>query len=159
MPTTTDCLVGIAVRTSSGFTLPELVATLVIIGIMAAVVVPRFASRSDFDAFGFAEQTRAGLRFAQKTAIAKRRQVCVAIAGNSLSLSFATNFGGACDRPVFGPASNQAYVLAATSGIAITAANFSFDALGRPSAGQALSVTGGSAAKLITVEAETGYVH
>jgi MSHA pilin protein MshC len=155
------------VRTSSGFTLPELVVTLVIIGIMAAVVVPRFVNRTDFDVFGFAEQTRAALRFAQKSAIAKRRQVCVTIAGNSLSLTYASNFVGSCAgltcaanpaNCLANPATGQGYTLPSTNGIVVTTVNFSFDALGRPSAGQVLNVTGGSATRAITIAAETGYV-
>ena len=150
---------------AAGFTLPELVATMVVIGILAAVAVPRFVTRNEFDVFGFTEQTRQALRFAQKSAIAKRRQVCVTIAGNSLSLTFASAFGGGCDTPVLNPAGNPApapdqnYRQAAPSGITLSAASFNFDALGRPSAAQSLGVSGGSATQIIVVEAETGYVH
>lgn len=145
-------------RCCVGFTLPELVVTLVVIGIMAAVVVPRFVTRSEFDVFGVANQTRQALRFAQKTAIAKRRQVCVTIAANSVSLQFAQSFGGACNQSAFGPVSAAQYVLPAQSGVSISAASFNFDALGRPSAAQSVSVAGGTASQTILVEAETGYV-
>lgn len=155
-------------QTSSGFTLPELVATLVIIGIMAAVVVPRFANRADFDVFGVTQQTRAALRFAQKSAIAKRRQVCVTIANDSLDLTFGTHFGDSCTgftcaanpaNCLTNPATGKGYTLSVTSGISITAASFYFSALGKPSAVQSLTVSGGSSTQTITVEAETGYVH
>ena len=141
---------------------------MVVIGILAAVAIPRFATRAEFDAFGYSEALRQALRFAQKSAVAKRRQVCVTIAGNSLSLAFATNFGDNCggltcaanpNNCLKNPGTGQGYTLPATSGIAVTDASFYFDALGRPSAQQSLSVTGGSSTQTITVEAETGYVH
>jgi len=154
-----------SLRREAGFTLPELIVTLIVIGILAAVAVPRFVTRSEFDVFGFTEQTRAALRFAQKSAITKRRTVCVTLAANSLSLAFASTFGGACDTPVLNPAGNpqpaadQNYRVAAVNGIAITAATITFDPLGKPGNAQALSVIGGSSTQIITVEAETGYVH
>lgn len=123
--------------------------------------MPRFASRSDFDAFGYTEQMRSGLRFAQKSAVAKRRQVCVTIASNALSTTLAPTFGGSCDSAyhLTDPSTGKPFTVPSVSGISVTAASFSFDALGRPSAGQTLSVTGGSNSQTITVEAETGYVH
>lgn len=151
---------------SAGFTLPELVVTLAVIGILAAVMIPRFAQKSDFDAFGYAEQTREALRFAQKSAIAKRRLVCVAIASNTISIQFASAFGvNACNTALINPATGKAYGItsqdAAPSGVSITALSFNFDALGHPSfaANQTLTVTGGSATQSIIIEAETGYVH
>ncbi|HZW22007.1 type II secretion system protein, partial [Noviherbaspirillum sp.] len=61
-----------------GFTLTELIVTLVILGILAIAIVPRFLDRSTFDSRGFHDETLAILRYAQKTAIAQRRNVCVA---------------------------------------------------------------------------------
>lgn len=148
-------------RTCSGFTLPELVATLVIIGILAAVVVPRFANRADFDVFGFTSQTRQTLQFAQKSAIAKRRLVCVSLSGGTLSLRFASAFGAnACNTPLNGP-DGQAVSQTAPSGVMITDAAFNFDPQGQPGLANALvlNVTGGSNAQTITIEAVTGYVH
>jgi MSHA pilin protein MshC len=144
---------------AAGFTLPELVVTLVLIGIMAAVIAPRFASRAEFDVFGYTEGTKQALRFAQKSAIAKRRSVCATIAGNSLSFTFGASYGAACSLSLLEPASSKAYVLAAPSGVTISAASFSFDPLGKPSAAQSLSVSGGASTQVIVVEAETGYVH
>lgn len=153
-------------KRSGGFTLPELVVTLVVLGILAAVIIPRFAKKSDFDVFGYAEQTREALRFAQKSAIAKRRLVCVAIASNTISIQFASAFGASsCNTALINPATGKAYGLAsqdaAPSGVSINALSFNFDALGHPgfAANQTLTVTGGSATESIVIEAETGYVH
>lgn len=143
----------------AGFTLPELVATMVVVGILAAVAVPRFMDRTGFDVFGYSELVREALRFAQKSAIAKRRTVCVSLSAGSLSLKVSTSFGGSCTPALLDPSSGQAYTLSARSGVSVADAAFSFDALGRPSAQQSIAVSGGGVTQNIVVEAETGYVH
>lgn len=150
----------LAARRESGFTVTELVATMVIIGVLAAVAIPRFITQAEFDAFGFAEQTRAALRYAHKSAIAKRRQVCVDVVANQLSLRVATTFRAAsCDETLVNPADGNAYMQTAPRGVTISSASFSFDELGRPGAATALSIAGGALTQVVTVEAETGYVH
>jgi MSHA pilin protein MshC len=139
-----------------GFTIIELVTVMLLISILAAVAMPKFASRGDFDVLGSEQQTLQALRFAQKAAIAKRRQVCVSIASNTLTLQFASTYGSACDQTL--PTTWQP----PQNGIGITSSSFNFDPLGRPSftTTQTLSVTAsGAATQTITIEAETGYVH
>ena len=144
----------------SGFTVPELVATMVIIGVLAAVAIPRFITQTEFDTFGFAEQTRAALRYAQKSAIAKRRLVCVDVAANQLSLHVASAFRAAnCDQALLNPANGSAYAQSAPRGVTVSAANFTFDELGRPAAAAVISIAGGTLTHVVTVESETGYVH
>ena len=128
----------------------------------AAVAIPKFTSRGDFDVLGFLQQTQQSLRLAQKTAIAKRRLVCVSIASNTLSLQFASTYGASvCDQNLINTTTGSAWSQAAPNGIGITALAFNYDPLGRPSFAttQTLNVTGGAATKNITIEAETGYVH
>ena len=141
-----------------GFTLTELIMVIVIAGILAVVVVPRFYDVQVFQSRGFADQVQASLRYAQKIAIAQRRFVCAAFTANSITLT--TGATNACGTPLVSLTGEASYVINAPSGItfAATPEAFSFNALGKPSiATQTISING--AANSITIEAETGYVH
>lgn len=149
----------ISVRTEQGFTLIELIVVMIVIGILAVIVAPRFANRSDFDARGYFDGTLSVLRYAQKTAVAQRRMVCVSFGASAVTLTIASTFGGACDTPLTGTNGVAPYSLAAPTGISFTAtpANFSFLPSGAASLGQNISVSGLSGHS-ITVVAATGYV-
>lgn len=151
---------------ASGFTTVELVVTLVIVGILAAIALPRFQDTSAFTQLGFSDEVRAALRYAQKLAIAKRREVCVDFlpAGGGLPDRLALTFnpttvvGAACTNAVNLPGQSAPYVVNVPTGIALVAsANFRFNGLGQPSvAPVTIALTG--RALPITVAAETGYV-
>lgn len=146
-----------ALSCQHGFTLVELVMVMIIVGILAVFAAPRFFDADIFRSRGFADQVQASLRYAQKIAIAQRRFVCVTIAGNSLSL--ATGTVATCGTPLASPSSGGNYVIDAPANVTVTEASFHFKALGSPSAGVTVSVTGGDMTRNIIVEAETGYVH
>ncbi|MFP5404259.1 MAG: Tfp pilus assembly protein FimT/FimU [Gammaproteobacteria bacterium] len=146
---------------SRGFTLVELLLVMVIAGILAAVAVPRLTQRSTFDTRGYADQLAATVRFAQKLAIAQRREVHVQFASNQATLCYAA--ASPCLNPAPGPGGEKPYVVAAPGGVSIASpvAALGFDAGGRP-----LNLTArldipvnGSGAYVVQVERETGYVH
>lgn len=143
-----------------GFTLPELIIVIAITGILAVVAIPRLHTK-EFDERGFRDETLAALRYAQKAAIAQRRNVCAAFAAGSITLTIAASSGDAspCNTPLSSPSGASPYTITAAAGVsyAATPTDFSFNALGRPSTGQTIQVSG--APDTITVEAETGYVH
>lgn len=160
---------------AQGFTLIELVVTMVLIGILAITVLPRFADLLSFDTRGYADQAGASLRYAQKIAVAQRRRIQVAVTTSSVTLTHCAVAVGSdacsaatttCNGVVTNPAGGNAYVIAAPTGVSISpAATFRFDCLGRPMQNDttALATTtftvAGDSNIGVTVETETGYVH
>jgi len=139
-------------RSVRGYSLAELVIVIVIAAIMAALAIPLF-NQPQIDATWYHEQVRAGVRHAQRTAVAQRRQVFVLVeAGPRLALCYADP----CGARVTELATGNDFVLNAPSGVAlsISASPLSFNGLGQPSSGATVNVGG----KLVTVNAETGYV-
>ncbi len=132
------------------------------IGILAAVVLPRWGGETGFEERGFRDETAAALRYAQKAAVAARRRVCVnfAVDGRSLGATMDTTFGaGDCALVVIGP-SGAPLAVTASGGATYSPvpATLTFDPLGRPGGGVTITI-GGLAGLPIVVEATTGYVH
>ena len=176
-------------HSARGFTLVELIAVLVLTGILGAVASSRFIGRESFDIRAYTDQTLATLRFAQKVAITQNRPVFVRLNGASIALCF----DAACTVRVLAPGGNSASseTLAACASDktwyceappaattyalspALNASNpyFFFSALGKPYAASDGSTGDGSFATLtltlqrggelqkLYVEQDTGYVH
>lgn len=108
-----------------GFTLIELVAAMILIGVLAAVVLPRMDSSQMFREIAFSDQTAAALRYAQKTAVSHRRLVCVTVAGDQLSLSLgiaASHPALACTNPLAGSDGQQPAASSPSDNITLVAA-------------------------------------
>ena len=90
-------------RTQKAFTLVELVVTLIIVGLLAAVAVPRFFDLQPFAARGFSDEVRAALRYAHKYAIATGCSVQVTIVPNQYALLRPAVAGNCSAAGPFGP--------------------------------------------------------
>lgn len=165
-------------RAAGGFTMIELVMTIVIVGILAVVAMGRLDFTSVFQQRGVYDKVKAGLEFARKAAVAKRRCVQVTVNGGTVSFLYDSNSpetaGVNCVGSSFAagnyltlPAPDKdcgggnGNVICSHSGGTITGTTtFNFDATGGASAAATLSVTSpGLSADTITVESQTGYVH
>lgn len=147
---------------AGGFTLVELLVTIILIGIVSAVALSRMGQQgTGIDERIFRDSVVNGLRYAQKSAIAAHRRVCVTFTTSSASFSIAKNFEDAdCTGgdPLLGT-DGASQVLANGSTVFSTLpGDIIFDAGGRPLAGATISISGMDASLDIMVAAETGYV-
>ena len=154
---------------AAGFTVAELVSVIVIMGILAAVALPRFSGLGpDYDRLTLYDQSLAPLRFAQKSAVTMQRTVCITFTGGTqLALTYSSVYTPpACDTSLMQPAGSGTggqYVVVAQGGASYTAAtSLSYDRVGVPTTlavtgnGQTITISGG---RSIVIETGTGYVH
>ncbi|WP_379056960.1 Tfp pilus assembly protein FimT/FimU [Methylophilus luteus] len=157
-------IANMRVVASRGFTLVELVVVIALAGVMVAVAAPRFANGDIFETRGDAGLLSSTLRYAQKTAIAQRRDVYAirnaAVTPNTVRLCF----DAACAQSVINPETGTAYVFTFSKSVTVSAFNNSlgFDALGRaiPNVASSYTVTNKNGAQSFTVniEQDTGYI-
>lgn len=136
-----DFLPGYCAQEQRGFTLVELITVMVIVGVLAVAVLPRFFTVSEFEDRGSADQVKSILRFAQKTAVAQRRTISVTIS-TATTPNCTTTLAGAS--------------LTCQVKSSVVTNTVTFNALGRRTSATGVITVGGTD---ITIEAETGYVH
>jgi len=86
-----------------GFSLPELIAVLLLVGILSAVAIPKLQGALSFRDDGWRDQIVAALHYAHKIAISHRRLVCASVAADSVTLSIASaNPAAACGTALAG---------------------------------------------------------
>ena len=143
-----------------GFTLVELVIVMLLMALLAGLGASRFASTDVFAAQGMADRLAAGLRTAQATALAQRRDIHIQLVSSPLSMSVCLDT--ACTQPI-PPVGTSDTWLPAGDGLSLDSnASFSFSPGGGTSLSAALDlrVLGGSAtsAPAVRIEAASGLV-
>lgn len=145
-------------QNARGFTMPELVAVMIIAGILAVFATSVF-DRNAFDTASFADEVRAQLTYARKAAVAARRPVQVTVMSNTVSLTICSQFDP-CGAQIAlaSPQGEASFVRTAPDNVTISPdASFSFNAEGGASAQVALQISG-DGIRNVVVHAETGYV-
>ncbi len=111
-----------------GFTLVELVSVIAVLGILSAVVGPRFFRADDFNSAFFFDDTLAAVRYGQKLSIATGCNVQVSFTATSytLNLQDGPTSAAGCDgagyvQAVLHPGTGAAtYVGTAPSGVTVS---------------------------------------
>jgi MSHA pilin protein MshC len=152
----------VAWRRHAGFTLVELVIVMVIMAVIAAVGMSRFADREPFAVQAVTDQLVSGLRVAQAMAVARRAPVYVSLASAPPTLTVCLD--AACSQPLTTPAGDAIWLADSGNLHLSTASSFAFGADGIPSLTSTLTVqvlgdSGVAAGQTVTVENGSGYVH
>jgi MSHA pilin protein MshC len=131
------------VADSRGFTLVELIMVVVLIGILAVSVVPKFVDTSAISLQGGAAMVVADIRYTQELAMGTH---------TPKTITFTTN-------NTFYTVNSQTMNLPSRVSIS-NGATFTFNSLGEPTAGggSSVEIQAGSSTKTITVESYTGRV-
>jgi MSHA pilin protein MshC len=159
------------VKRSQGFTLIELIAVMVVIGVLAGIGIPRLVNGNDSAAMVFGDSLVSALRLAQKNAVARRRLVCASASGSAVVLRVASLPAAlTCDAVIAGIGDDDFR----TSSTGVTGnglagagsvlffqpdGTISLDARGKlPAQGSAGIVADGLATRTIQIMGTTGYV-
>lgn len=142
-------------KRAAGFTLVELIVVMIIIGVLAVAALPRFADQSVFEARGFYDETLSLLRYAQKSAVAQRRTVCVALSATGVALTIASvPASTTCNTPLVLPTTPRG-----GTGLTSSITSFKYVGLGGTDQGANVTISILGSSSGITVDAVTGYVY
>ena len=90
-------------RAAAGFTLVELIAVLMLVGVLAVVALPRLGGALALKAAAWRDQVKAGLLQGRVLAQGHRRLVCATLSTGEIRLTMASaNPASACNTPIRG---------------------------------------------------------
>ncbi|MCP3675678.1 MAG: prepilin-type N-terminal cleavage/methylation domain-containing protein [Gammaproteobacteria bacterium] len=146
-----------SIKTCSGFTLVELITTMIIVGVLATVGLPKFFDSQSFRERGFFDELIHSIRYAQKVAIGSHCEVQVLISTTTFALkqpSQANCGASPTSFPITVSAPYGSVAGTTPNGISISGNTFLFDASGSPSVAQTITVNSRS----FKIHNNTGYV-
>jgi MSHA pilin protein MshC len=153
-------------RRQRGFTLVELIAILLLLGVLAVVAMPKLDGALAARTEAAHDEAVSALRYASQTAQSHRRLVCADVSATGIALRIATNRGAtACDTALRGPDGSASYT-ANASGAAFTLSpsgtvyfqpdgRATSDGAGATASSRALAIANATG---ITIVGETGFV-
>src|SRR5271165_1683759 len=146
-----------------GYTLVELVVVLMVAGVMAAYVAPRFWNQQTFSDRGYADELAAALRATQKAAVITGCPAQLTLGPNSYAAAQQAASGNACNpgdttwpTPVLGADGSAIADTAPANTTASPTGVFQFDTQGRLTSSPAPTISVG--AHTITIVSGTGLV-
>lgn len=154
----------------SGFSLIELITVIAILGVLAAMVGPRFAARDVFDERVFHDDVQQAIRFAQARAVGSgcMTRIVFSTSGFTLEQDDCNSSNGFNSQAVINPdglSASYTQMQAPSAGVAYSYSvnPLVFDAQGR-ARNSSLAVLASAAqisigSRIIRVEGSTGYVH
>jgi prepilin-type N-terminal cleavage/methylation domain-containing protein len=151
-----------------GFTLIELVITMVMMGILSAVVVTDISARAQHSVTTQADQFRRNLSHLQLLAISRGARLRLTVAAGGGGYSVATCATSACTTrsALVDPATGLNFSVTLTDGVTLSPAGniLDFDSMGRPQSGGSLitatrsyTLTGSGRSVSVTVLPVTGF--
>ncbi|WP_342114812.1 pilus assembly FimT family protein [Pseudoduganella sp. OTU4001] len=88
-------------RRAQGFTVVELITVMVLVGILAALAIPRIGQIDAFTSSAYRSEVLSALHHAQKSAVSHRRLVCATVNAKAVQLNIASNFGDQACGPKY----------------------------------------------------------
>lgn len=80
-------------RQAHGFTIVELITVMIVIGILAAIAIPRIGQLDAFTSSAYRSEVLSALHHAQKSSVSHRRLVCATVSAQSVHLRIALTPG------------------------------------------------------------------
>lgn len=148
-------------RNSRGFTMIELISVMVVIGILAALILPRFLGRGAFDALGVYNDLVGALRYAQKTAIASGcdTRVTISTGGYGVMQIANADCSGGFTAATADPVRQTPLAENNLHGVTLSPpSTITFTPLGAANVAATIAVSGAGTTRTLKVVAATGYI-